>query len=69
MKYNCVIFDCDGVLVDSESIAASVWVEMAKEIGVLISFKFALDEFTGKSFNSILGYLKDKSNSEIPYGI
>ena len=67
MKYNCVIFDCDGVLVDSESIAASVLVEMAKEIGVSISFKFAFDEFTGKSFNSILTYLKDKSNSKIPY--
>lgn len=67
MKYKCLIFDCDGVLVDSESIAASVWVEMAKEIGVLISFENAFDEFTGKSFNSIFTYLSDRAKTKIPY--
>lgn len=67
MKYKCVIFDCDGVLVDSESIGAAVWVEMAKEIGVLISFENAFDEFTGKSFNSILSYLSDRAKTKIPH--
>jgi HAD superfamily hydrolase (TIGR01509 family) len=66
MKYKCVIFDCDGVLVDSESIGARVWVEMAKKLGLSISFKEAFDEFTGKSFNSIVESLSEKAKTEIP---
>ena len=57
MQYKCVIFECDGVLVDSESIGATVWVEMAKTMGLSISFEKAFNEFTGKSFNSIAEYL------------
>jgi len=66
MKYKCVIFDCDGVLVDSESIAANVWVEMAKEIGVSMSFQKVYDEFTGKSYNSIVDHLSKFAKSKIP---
>jgi len=66
MKYKCVIFDCDGVLVDSESIGARVWAEMAKKLGLSISFKKAFDEFTGKSFNSIVESLSEKVKTEIP---
>ena len=66
MKYKCVIFDCDGVLVDIESIGARVWVEMAKKLDLYISFKEAFDEFTGKSFNSIVESLSEKAKTEIP---
>lgn len=66
MKYKCIIFDCDGVLVDSETIAARVWVEMAKKIGLSISFEKAFNEFTGNSFISIVQYLSEKAKTEIP---
>ena len=66
MKYKCVIFDCDGVLVDSESIVATVWVEMAKTMGLSISYEKAFDEFTGKSFNSIIKSLSEQAKTEIP---
>ena len=66
MKYKCVIFDCDGVLVDSESIGARVWVEMAKKIGLTISYEKAFNEFTGKSFNSIVKYLSVNAKIDIP---
>jgi len=33
MKYKCIIFDCDGVLVDSEGISNSILVEMANSVG------------------------------------
>lgn len=67
MKYKCVIFDCDGVLVDSESIGATVWVEMARKIGLSISFEKAFNEFTGKSFNSIAKYLSEKAQTDLPH--
>ena len=66
MQYKCVIFDCDGVLVDSESIGATVWVEMAKTMGLSISFEKAFNEFTRKSFNSIAEYLSEQAKRDIP---
>mgnify|MGYP003670587907 CR=1 FL=1 len=33
MRYKCVIFDCDGILVDSESITAQVLIGMTADIG------------------------------------
>ncbi|PQV47239.1 HAD superfamily hydrolase (TIGR01509 family) [Jejuia pallidilutea] len=51
-KYKCVIFDCDGVLIDSEPIAIGVLVEMANHLGANMDFNTALIELKGKSFNS-----------------
>ena len=49
MKYKCIIFDCDGVLVDSEPIANQLLITMAAELGVAIDMNFAIDHFIGKS--------------------
>ena len=67
MQYKCVIFDCDGVLVDSESIAAKVWIEMSKTVGLSISFEKSFNEFTGKPFNSIAEYLSEQAKRDIPF--
>ena len=40
-KYKCVIFDCDGVLVDSEPIGNQVLVDMANELGANINLDYA----------------------------
>lgn len=48
-KYKCIIFDCDGVLVDSEPIASQVLVEMANEFGANITMDYALKNFKGAS--------------------
>ncbi|TXE07305.1 HAD family hydrolase [Gelidibacter salicanalis] len=48
-KYKCVIFDCDGVLVDSEAIANQVMVEMANMLGAKIDLDYALKNFKGAS--------------------
>jgi HAD superfamily hydrolase (TIGR01509 family) len=44
-----VIFDCDGVLVDSERITHQVVVDMLAERGVSLSFEEAVDRFIGMS--------------------
>ena len=43
MSYKCIIFDCDGVLVDSEEISLSVLVEMVAAIGAKIELAYALE--------------------------
>lgn len=48
-KYKCVIFDYDGVLVDSEPIANAVLVEMANIYGANIDMEYALKHFKGSS--------------------
>ncbi len=44
-----VIFDCDGVLVDSEIISAQVSSDCLKEIGVELSAETILETYRGKS--------------------
>ena len=52
-KISLVIFDCDGVLVDSEYLSAQVLVETFAEIGVAIDLPFVFTHFLGHSFSSV----------------
>src|SRR5436305_8203090 len=44
-----VIFDCDGVLVDSEPIAIRIDVEMFAELGLTVSQQEIIERFVGRS--------------------
>jgi HAD superfamily hydrolase (TIGR01509 family) len=55
-----VIFDCDGVLVDSEGIALEVLVEALAAKGVSLTIEGAADRFLGRS----LGAMSDVVQSE-----
>jgi HAD superfamily hydrolase (TIGR01509 family) len=44
-----VIFDCDGVLVDSEIISAQVTSDCLKETGIELSAEYFLETYRGKS--------------------
>ncbi|MBT2364980.1 HAD family hydrolase [Streptomyces sp. ISL-10] len=48
-----VIFDCDGVLVDSERIAARVQVALGAELGWPLTEEEVIDRFIGRSSASI----------------
>ncbi|MDE2385614.1 MAG: HAD family hydrolase [Alphaproteobacteria bacterium] len=45
-----VIFDCDGVLIDSEMLSAAVLTEMAAEVGFAITPEIFRSDFLGRSF-------------------
>jgi HAD superfamily hydrolase (TIGR01509 family) len=49
MSYELVIFDCDGVLVDSELITNRVFTRMLNEIGISLTLEEVLERFVGRS--------------------
>ena len=49
IKYKLVIFDCDGVLSDSEPISSRLFTDMVREIGLNMSYEEAEVLFTGRS--------------------
>ncbi|GAA4237093.1 HAD family hydrolase [Postechiella marina] len=65
-KYKCIIFDCDGVLIDSETIAIGVMVDMANELGANIPKKGAVTKFKGKSFNLCMDAISKAINKPLP---
>ena len=65
-KYICIIFDCDGVLIDSESIAIGVLVDMANELGAEMDFKSSLINLKGKSLNLCMQLIADRINENLP---
>lgn len=65
-KYKCVIFDCDGVLVDSEPIASQVLVEMANEYGANIDLKYALKTFKGASMQQCYDHIAHLATQRLP---
>lgn len=54
-----VIFDCDGVLVDSEPLSMRVLLETAAEAGAVIDVAQGYESFLGKSLASVTDILRD----------
>lgn len=50
---NLVIFDCDGVLVDSEILSQRVLLSMLEKIGVVVSEDYFLTNFLGFNFEHV----------------
>lgn len=66
MKYKCIIFDCDGVLVDSETIGNLVLIDMANELGANIDLDFAIENFTGTSIKHVINIIGERISSDVP---
>ncbi|MCA0153968.1 HAD family hydrolase [Winogradskyella vincentii] len=65
-KYKCIIFDCDGVLVDSEPLSNQVMVDIANELGANINLDYALRNFKGNSFNNCAEQISNLIGKEVP---
>ncbi|HEY3700098.1 MAG TPA: HAD family hydrolase [Spongiibacteraceae bacterium] len=53
-KFELVIFDCDGVLVDSERITNQIFAEMLNELGIHVTLEDMFEEFVGYSMPQCL---------------
>jgi HAD superfamily hydrolase (TIGR01509 family) len=65
-KFSAVIFDCDGVLVDSEMLSAGVLKIMMAEQGMPLSDEMFRDVFLGRSFINGKSRAKAVLNFELP---
>ena len=65
-KIECVIFDCDGVLVDSEMLSAGVLKAMTAEQGMALSDAMFRDVFLGRSFVNGKARAKTVLNFDLP---
>ena len=66
MKYKCIIFDCDGVLVDSEAISARIFQEMLSELGCTLDFNLVLNQITGTSMQENLMFFETQAGRKLP---
>lgn len=66
--FDAVIFDCDGVLVESEQIAARIWVEMAGELGYPLAYDSALRVFKGGEMAKCVEWLEAQMQRRAPEG-
>ena len=61
-----VIFDCDGVLVDSEAIAHAVLVGLANDAGGDFAVADVTEVFTGQSMTFVRAYFEERLGSALP---
>jgi HAD superfamily hydrolase (TIGR01509 family) len=61
-----IIFDCDGVLVDSEIIAHQVVAQMMTDLGHPMTTAESVHKFAGRSLTDILPLIKAISGRHIP---
>ncbi len=65
-NYKCIIFDCAGVLVDSEPLGNQVMVEMANELGANINLDYAYQNFKGNSLKNCILQIANITNVKTP---
>lgn len=61
-----LIFDCDGVLIDSEVISARQLIEELKGYGVEMDMAFVSRHFLGRSYPVVLKEVRDRWGVQLP---
>lgn len=61
-----VIFDCDGVLIDSEIISATILVEQINGLGLDVDFKYVQRNFLGRSFPRVVQLIREQFGVRLP---
>jgi HAD superfamily hydrolase (TIGR01509 family) len=68
MSWDLVIFDCDGVLVDSEPTSNRILSEMLHGIGLPMNVDETVHEFVGRSMDSCLRIIERRLGHPAPPG-
>ena len=60
-----VIFDCDGVLIDSECLSMQTWQSLLNDYGITITDTYFVSRFLGKSMQHVENQVKQDFNFEL----
>ena len=66
MRIELVIFDCDGVLVDSEPIMNRVFAEQLQKVGLALPVSEVMRRFVGKTREQCLALAAEIRGAELP---
>jgi HAD superfamily hydrolase (TIGR01509 family) len=66
--FELIIFDCDGVLVDSERITNQVFAEMLNELGLAVTLDDMFEQFVGHSMSYCLDLIASMLGEAPPPG-
>ena len=69
MMWDLILFDCDGVLVDSEPIADRIFPEVLAAEGIVIPQDEVRELFTGYSLKSCLERIEERLGAPVPVGL
>lgn len=64
-KIKAIIFDCDGVLIDSEGPSSRATASFAQKYGLALTAEESFKLFAGKAFPDVVKYLREKSPQPI----
>ena len=67
-RFDLVIFDCDGVLVDTEPTATRVLVTMLARVGIVMSEAECLQTFVGRSAAGSVAMIEERLGHALPAG-
>ncbi len=65
-RFELVIFDCDGVLVDSEVLTNRIFAEMLNEVGLPVTLNDMFETFVGKSMPQCLEIIATMLGGSVP---
>lgn len=66
MNVKCIIFDCDGVLVDTEKIGNQILINMAAEYGFKMELEEAYRNFNGRNLKSCFLHIENAIGQKLP---
>jgi len=66
MEVKCIIFDCDGVLVDTEKIGNGVLLSMAAEHGFEMKLEDAYRDFNGRNLKECFIHIENAIAKKLP---
>ncbi|RYF84299.1 MAG: HAD family phosphatase [Comamonadaceae bacterium] len=65
LPFDAVLFDCDGVLVDSEPITNGVLVQMLGELGWQLSLEECMQIFVGKAVKDEMAMIEARTGAQL----
>jgi len=65
-EIEAVIFDCDGTLVDSETLSIQVLVDQIGELGLQLNYERAVEQFSGNDLSVVLEDVETQLGHSLP---